>query len=343
VGSSQWSARHACAQHSAGQHDETRSITPATRNHGHPVDKRGAAGGTPALLSCRHTVECASRRPSIDKHDAAGGTSAAHAVGHRTECPVQQQRVEVGHLSYLHSSAPDRHAHSTEAGDQCNGVGKGPHEPSSDIAGKRQGTEHNGGVVKVLCTEHVGEVRSSSCAEGRESMSTGLAVGVSGQKRSLRRLGAEQATRSSTSEEGEISSGEQSPHPPWEGGCAAAPWLGAQDVDDRQRSERSDTALDTRIREQGGLGAGSDRGGSGPAYLNATAANAEQPSWQGGRAHVPGKGPNFVSVFGRPELCAGDRLRSLDCEMCKTHAGLEVTRVSVVDQAGQVCSTSSLL
>ena len=43
-----------------------------------------------------------------------------------------------------------------------------------------------------------------------------------------------------------------------------------------------------------------------------------------------------ASVFNMPQLTAGERLLALDCEMCRTAAGLEVTRVSVVDSAGEV-------
>lgn len=43
-----------------------------------------------------------------------------------------------------------------------------------------------------------------------------------------------------------------------------------------------------------------------------------------------------TSVLEMPHLACGERLVALDCEMCITQEGFEVTRVSVVDQTGKV-------
>lgn len=43
-----------------------------------------------------------------------------------------------------------------------------------------------------------------------------------------------------------------------------------------------------------------------------------------------------ASVFNMPHLTRGETLLALDCEMCTTENGFEVTRISLVDSAGQV-------
>lgn len=83
---------------------------------------------------------------------------------------------------------------------------------------------------------------------------------------------------------------------------------------------------DQRASMNGAAAADSGANGADGAAVNGAAKVDNSQPWQ-----VRGS----AGVFAMPHLTAGERLVAIDCEMCLTAEGPELTRVSAVDAAGQ--------
>jgi hypothetical protein len=308
----------------------------------------------------RCSTHVGSTRHSSGKPCNSGGTCAVHAHGHNTERPGSHGKGFEAVQSEVQRSAPAGTGQTNETGryGKLQGMKSPDEEQGWDPVGKPEGTDarlpvagldakHSGNVqsAKATCSGKDQTLELSYPRKATETTSPREAPGSSEEL-----LGGLQLPSKGEGTQNALAAQESDSNHPCKRQSAELPYKGQDTViafpgkGPGMKLAAADSP--STLRECGGRctevlckwqRAETRHPDEGPSSTAVTVANVQRSDRKVGACSVPGKGPHFVGVFDRPEICGGTRLCSLDCEMCGTREGLEVTRVSVVDQAGAVC------